>query len=126
MGTLITPRTPNPEHYRTYGRLCRAFSAAQPHRKYYRFASRTFDTFTGEQEDFQHHEQGTWATCVEVFPIWASVRQHLRAPALFWRFNPRDPTPWIANDVPGLAAYFLAALDEGPSLSRPCDVRRDP
>ncbi len=57
--------------------------------------------WTGEQEDWQHHVHGTWALTVEVFPLAASFRQHLRALSLFWRFNPRDPRPWVDNDVPG-------------------------
>lgn len=111
MGTLIPARCTDRAGYGAYRRLCRTFSAAQPRRRYLRLASRLFDTFTGEQEDHQHHVHGTWAVCVETFPLLASFRQHLRAPSVFWRFNPRDPAPWIANDVPGLAAYFAAALD---------------
>jgi hypothetical protein len=77
-------------------------------------ASRLFDTFTGEMEDFQDHVHRSWAVCVETFPVGRSLRQHLRAPSLFWRFNPRDPGPWVDNDVPGIAAYLHAALDLGP------------
>ena len=62
-------------------------------------------------EDYQHHHHGTWAVCVETFSLWASFRQHLRAPSLFWRFNPHDPAPWIDNDVPGIVAFLHAALD---------------
>ena len=43
--------------------------------------------------------------------MWASLRQHLRAPSLFWRFNPREPAAWVDSDVGGLAAFFHAALD---------------
>lgn len=111
MGTVIPARVIDRPSYRTYRRLCRAFAAAQPHRRYRRLASRLFDAFTGEQEDHQHHAYGTWAVCVEVFPVLASLRQHLSAPSAFWRFNPRDPAPWVANDVPGVAAFLAAALD---------------
>jgi len=34
----------------------------------------------------------------------------LRAPSLFWRFNPRAPARWIENDVAGIAGFFHAAL----------------
>lgn len=111
MGTVIPARVTDRPSYATYKRLCRTFAAAQPRRRYRRLANRLFDAFTGEQEDHQHHAYGTWAVCVEVFPVLASFRQHLCAPSVFWRFNPRDPTPWIDNDVPGLAAYFAAALE---------------
>ena len=66
--------------------------------------------FTGEQEDHQHHVHGTWALTIEVFPVTASLRQHLRAPSTFWRFNPRRPETWVENDVPGIVAFFLEAL----------------
>ncbi len=111
MGTVIPARVTDRPSYATYKRLCRTFAAAQPRRRYRRLANRLFDAFTGEQEDHQHHAYGTWAVCVEVFPVLASFRQHLCAPSVFWRFNPRDPTPWIDNDLPGLAAYFAAALE---------------
>lgn len=61
-----------------------------------------------------HHVHGAWAVCVETFSILASYRQYLRAPSVFWRFNPRDPAPWVENDVAGLCAYFDAALRLGP------------
>lgn len=110
MGTLIPARVTARGPYGVYRRLCRSFAAAQPRRRYLRLASRLFDAFTGEQEDHQHHVHGTWAVCVETFTILASYRQHLRAPSVFWRFNPRDPEPWVDNDVAGLCAYFGAAL----------------
>jgi hypothetical protein len=53
---------------------------------------------------------------VETFPWTASFRQHLRAPSLFWRMNPRDPRPWIDNDLPGVVALLSAALDRGPPV----------
>jgi predicted deacylase len=115
MGTCIPARTTVREHFAEYGRLCRAFAAAQPWRRYRRLSSRWFDVFTGEQEDHQHHAHGTWAVCIETFDWMSSWRQHARAPSTFWRFNPRDPTPWVDNDVPGIIAYFHAAL----SVPRP-------
>jgi hypothetical protein len=112
---VIPARVTERRAYATYRHLCRSFARAQPHRRYFRLASRIFDTFTGEQEDHQHHAHRTWAVCVETFTILASYRQHLRAPSVFWRFNPRDPAPWVENDVSGLCAYFGAALQlEGP------------
>ncbi len=110
MGTLIPAHVADAPAYQRYQRLCEAFAAAQPLVGYARLASRFFDTFTGELEDYLHHELGTLAVCLETFPAYASFGQHVRAPSLFWRFNPRDPAPWVNNDVPGIAAYFAAAL----------------
>ncbi len=111
MGRLIPAHVEDAPSARTYRDLCRAFARAQPRARYGRLASRHFDTFTGEMEDYQHHHHGTWAVCLETFPWWASFRQHLRAPTLFWRFNPHDPAPWLNNDVPGITTYLHAALD---------------
>jgi hypothetical protein len=111
MGSLIPAHVDDAPAFAGYRELCRAFAGAQPRARYRRLASRRFDTYTGEMEDFLHHAHGTWAICLETFPFWASLRQHLRAPSLFWRFNPRDPEPWVDNDVPGIAAYLHAALD---------------
>jgi len=118
MGTVIPARVRRPEWFSHYRHLCKAFAAGQLQRRYHRLSSRLFDVFTGEQEDHQHHVHDCWAVCVESFPVSASFRQHLRAPTRFWRFNPRDPKPWVANDVAGLAAYFHAALDR----PRPSEV----
>lgn len=114
MGTLLPPPVKSSADFDGYRRLCRAFQRGQGAVKYRRVASRLFDVFTGEQEDHQHHVHNTWATCVEIFPVTASIKQHLRAPSLFWRFNPHVPDFWIQNDIPGLAAYFLEALEMGP------------
>ncbi len=110
MGTLIPARSIARDQYVAYRELCRAFTLAQPHTRYRRLANRFIDTWTGEQEDHLHHGHRCWAVCVETFSILASFRQHLRAPTRFWRFNPRNPAPWIDNDVPGIVAYFHAAL----------------
>jgi len=118
MGRLITPRVKSIRDYRTYGKLCLAFGDGQKHTPYKRLASRYFDTVTGELEDYQHSQWGTWAVCMESFPVSASLRQHLRAPSLFFRFNPRDPEPWVDNDVGGIHAYLTAAL----ALDRPEDA----
>ena len=117
MGTLFPPRVRTRADAQRYRRLCAALTGAQVHTRYVRIASRVFDTFTGEQEDHQHHNLSCWAICVECFPLRASFAQSLStrvrgasSPAsLFWRFNPRDPRPWIANDVPGVAAFLLEA-----------------
>lgn len=111
MGTLFPARVEDAASFARYRELCDELSKAQPHVRYTRLASRRFDTFTGEQEDHQHHRLRCWAVCIESFSLRASLAQHLRAPSLFWRFNPRDPTPWIENDVPGIVAFLLAALD---------------
>jgi predicted deacylase len=117
MGTLIPAHVEDAPAARTYRALCRAFARAQIHTRYRRLASRFFDTFTGEMEDYQHHHHGIWAVCVETFSLWATFRQHLRAPTLFWRFNPREPGPWIDNDVPGITAFLHAALDRDRPVS---------
>jgi predicted deacylase len=124
MGTAIPARVKDRAAYRTYRDLCRQLRAAQLHTRYRRLAHRTLDVFTGEQEDHQHHVHDTWAVCVEVFSIGASLRQHLLAPSTFWRFNPRQPQRWIDNDVPALVAYFLAAIERPrPSELAPAAIR---
>ena len=118
MGKIIPARVTTRHHYRRYVQLWREFRLAQPDQRYGRLASRIFDVFTGEQEDYLHHELDCWSVCVETFSLRASFGQHLRAPSLFWRFNPRDPAPWVANDVPALLAYANAGL----SLPRPTQI----
>jgi predicted deacylase len=111
MGTIIPARVKERRDYRAYRTLCRRFSQAQLNHRYLRLANRLLDVFTGELEDHQHHAHHCWAVCVEIMTLRASFAQHLRAPRLFWRFNPRDPRPWIENDLPGVVAFFHAALD---------------
>jgi hypothetical protein len=111
MGTMIPPRTPDKADSRAYRELFEHFRRAQHHASYRLMQSPRLDVFTGEQEDHQHHVQRTWAACFESFPVTASFRQHLRAPSAFWRFNPQDPEPWVANDLPGIVAFLRAALD---------------
>ncbi|MEM6295245.1 MAG: M14 family metallopeptidase [Myxococcota bacterium] len=110
MGTIIPASVRDRVSFRTYKALAKTFAAAQPTVRYRRLSARVLDVFTGEQEDHQHHVHGTWAACIESFPLTASFGQHLRAPSTFWRFNPRDPAPWVANDVPGVLAFLSAAL----------------
>lgn len=117
MGTLIPPRVASREDFRVYRTLCRAFRSAQPDFRYLRLANHAFDVYTGEQEDFQHAALGTWAICVEHFPLAASLAQHLRPPSLFWRFNPREPDKWAGNDIPGILAFWNAALDHAEASS---------
>jgi predicted deacylase len=110
MGTLIPARVLSAADLSAYGGLARAFAGAQRAFRYPRLQSRVLDVFTGELEDHAHHVHRAWACCVELFPLLHSLRQHLRAPAPFWRFNPRRPEVYVENDLPGLVAYFLAAL----------------
>jgi hypothetical protein len=110
MGRVIPAHVEDAPSFARYRALCRALAAAQPRWHYGRLSSRHLDTFTGELEDFLHHHLGTWAACLETFPVSHSLRQHLRAPSLFWRFNPRDPRPYVDNDVAGIAGFFAAAL----------------
>ena len=109
MGMLIPPCTASASSIASYRMLCGAFAAAQPHTRYRRSAHGRFDLFTGEQEDLQHHVHGTWAIAVEHYPIWVDATRFLQ-PNLFRRFNPPDPGRWVTNDIPGIAAYFEAAL----------------
>jgi hypothetical protein len=110
MGILISPCVASAASARTYRQLSRAFTGAQTRARYRHAASSRIDLFTGEQEDHQHHVHGTWALTVEHYPLWVDAERFLQ-PNVFRRFNPPDPRPWIDNDVPGIAAYFRAALD---------------
>ena len=114
MGRLIPPRVIAGAEYRTYRSLCRSAIATQPMARYGVLASRWLDSFTGELEDHLHHQHRAWSICFETFPVLASMRQHLRAPSLFWRFNPRDPEPWIHNDLPALERFLCAASELAP------------
>jgi len=113
MGTVIPPHVTDAASDAAYRRLVGALRRGQRRAKYKRLASRRLDLFMGEQEDYQHHVHGTWAVCVEHYPIWVDAGRFLRPGPLVWRFNPRRPEPWLENDVPGLASYFEAALELG-------------
>ena len=115
MGSLIPPCVRDVGDARNYAELCTAVRNAQSHGKYLRLQSRRFDVFTGELDDHLHHARRCWSFTLESFPVWSSVRQHVRAPSLFARFNPRDPTPWVDSDVNGVVAGLLHAL----ALPRP-------
>jgi predicted deacylase len=123
MGTLICARVWHPRDWRGYSRLCRAFRRGQGQGRglgYLRLGTPVLDVFSGELEDWQHHVQRTWAVCVECFSLPESYRQHLRAPSLFWRFNPRDPGSVVARDAAGVRAMLAASLD----LPRPPERAR--
>lgn len=122
MGTIIPARVTERPSFHHYVGLCREFTRAQVRSRYWRLSSRWCDVFTGELEDHQHHRHGIWAACVETFPVSASFRQYVRPPSLFWRFNPRDPSPWIENDLVAVVAFLRAAL----ALPRPTDLLPDP
>lgn len=114
MGRFIPPFVPQRGGLRSYRRLIRDAASTQTRVRYPVLASSTFDQFTGELEDHLHHVHGAWSVCFESFPVTASLRQHLRAPRRFWRFNPRDPDPWILNDLPALQRFLEVAIEEGP------------
>ena len=116
MGTLIPPRVRHLADHRAYASLARAFRQGQREAggtPYLRLAFPPLDVFTGEQEDHQHHVLRCWATCVETFSVAASLRQGGRT--TFWRFNPRDPAPWVRQDVAGMVRWLAGAL----ALERP-------
>lgn len=118
MGTVIPPRVTSAHDEARYAALARAFAAAQPHFKSFRLAARHLDAWSGELDDFLHHSLRCWSLTVETFPVLHSLRQHLRAPATFWRYNPRAPQRYVDNDVPGV----LAVLAEALALPRPKPV----
>ncbi len=108
MGTLFPAHVQDPASFEIYKSLCRVFRRAQ-REPYTRLAHRTFDWFTGEQEDYQHHQHGCWSVCVEHWPWWA--RAGRRFETIFDRFNPLSPEVWVSNDVPGILSYLEATLE---------------
>lgn len=119
MGTLMIPPVLTKADQRGYAALGRAFRAGQVRDRYRTVMFPRLDVFTGELEDHQHHAHGTWAVCVEAFPIPRSYAQHLRAPSIFWRMNPRDPGPVVEDVLGGLFGYFDAALALPPPARAP-------
>lgn len=120
MGTLIQPKVRHLADHQGYGRLVGALRAGQRQtRGYVRLAFPPLDVFTGEMEDYQHHVARCWAVCLEIFTLRASALQRPPAPGVFWRFNPTDPAPWVAQDVPGIAAVLRAGLDMPRPPRRP-------
>lgn len=109
MGTFIPPCVRTREESRAYRALVAAARAAQ-RRRYRRLQWGYFDVFSGELEDWLHHQTGTWAVTLECFTVAQTFAQHLRAPSLFARFNPADPAPIVDNDAPAVIAFLLAAL----------------
>jgi len=110
MGTLMIPPVLTADCRRGYRALGHAFRRGQGRDRYRTVMFPRLDVFTGELEDHQHHAHRTWAVCVEAFPVARSFAQHLVAPSIFWRMNPRDPTPVVEDVLGGLFAYFEAAL----------------
>jgi murein tripeptide amidase MpaA len=108
MGSLIPPKTTSTSDARQYRSLCRTFRQAEKRQRSFTLFFPSLDVFTGELDDWLHHEAGAWALTVEIFPIWRSVQQHLRSPSLFWRFNPRAPDRYVDDAAAG-ALRTLAA-----------------
>lgn len=108
MGTLIAARVWHRSDWQAYTALARAFRAGGG--TYGRLGTPVFDVFTGELEDWLHHALGCWAVCVECFSLTESLRQHLRAPTSFARFNPADPRSVVQRDAPAVRAMLQAAL----------------
>jgi predicted deacylase len=117
MGTFIPPCVRTHAHAKAYADLARAMKRAQSNARYHRLAFRFLDVFTGELEDHLHHALGCWSITLECFSLAQSIKQHLRAPSLFWRFNPHDPKIVVENDVPAVFAFLKEALEmPRPSL----------
>ena len=114
MGTVIPPCVNTATEYGQYGALVQAFREGQNRWGYRRMANRWFDRFTGEQEDFQHHQHDAWAVCIEHYPLWFQPWRFRPGNSLFWRFNPSSPSAWVANDIPGIVGFFSAALEMPP------------
>ncbi len=113
MGTFIAARVWSPSDWQGYRRLVRAGrSAGSP---YHRLGTPVLDVFTGELEDWLHHALCCWAVCMECFSVAESLRQHLRAPTPFARFNPADPGPIARRDATAVRAMLEASL----ALPRP-------
>ncbi len=111
MGALIPARVTHLSDWRHYSQMTRAFREGHGGFPYLRLGSPVGDVFTGELEDWLHHVVRCWAVCIECFPVWASLLQGLRAPAPFWRFNPRDPSRWERRDAEGIRAMIEVGLD---------------
>ena len=112
MGTLIPARVIHLSDWRAYSRMLAAFRKGHAGFPYMRLGSLVGDVYTGELEDWLHHVVRCWSVCVECFPVWASLRQHVRSPSMFWRFNPRQPERWARRDAAGVHALLQAGLSE--------------
>ncbi len=124
MGTFIPPCVRTRDEARRYASLVAVARRAQ-RRRYLRLQAPFFDVFTGELEDHLHHATGTWAITIECFTLAQTFRQHLRAPTLFWRFNPIDPAPVIDNDAPAVIAFLRAAVSASHPRRAPASARPD-
>ena len=109
------PKTTTWKDARAYRRLCWTWRAGQTHHFAPTFMLAPVDVFTGELEDHAHHVHGAWSLTVEVFPLWRTFAQHLKAPSLFARFNPKAPANVVDDAVGGCLSYLEAAL----SMPRP-------
>ena len=124
MGSLICARVWQWDDWMGYRSLCRSFRSGQrTSRGYFRLGVPVFDVFTGELEDWQHHVAGTWAVCVECFSWRESLRQHLRAPSVFCRFNPAAPAGVIRRDAGGVRAMLRDSLTQPRPPRRPAGQR---
>jgi hypothetical protein len=113
MGTFIAARVWHREDWSGYRRIVGAGRrAGAPYR---RLGTPVLDVFTGELEDWLHHALGCWAVCMECFTVGESLRQHLRAPSAFARFNPADPRGVVDRDAPAVRAM----LDQSLTMPRP-------
>jgi hypothetical protein len=110
---MFPPHCPSHECIVRSKKMCGAFRAAQPGKKYYRAQSRFFDTYTGELEDWLYAQYGVLAMDVEI----SNSKQNQAACACrdyFWIFNPTDPAAWTTHDArAAIAAMRQANRDLG-------------
>lgn len=121
LGTLFAARVWHPPDWAAYARLARAFRRGQALPiGYQRIGTPVGDVFTGEFEDWAHHVRRCWSVCVESFSLPESLLQHVRAPDVLWRFNPRDPASVVARDAAGVREMLV----EAARLPRPPERAR--
>lgn len=108
-GALIHARVKDRAAWKVYGQLSKAYREARGRGRIVRLGSRIFDAFAGELEDWAHHELGCWSTCVELFPLWDSVRQNGVCSSTFRRFNPDNPSHVLHLDTPAVWAWLEEA-----------------
>ena len=108
-GAVLFPtHCPSYQCSKRHKKMLQAYKANQPHRKYPRIASRVFDSYTGELEDWLYAEYGMLATDVELSHTKAN-QEACDCDDLFWTFNPKDPSYWVENDArAGIAAELEA------------------
>ena len=113
MGTVIPARVTDEHSFQVYRDLSHRFRKAQPRYRYLTLSSRWLDVYTGECEDYQHHQLKCWAICVETYPVYLDLFSRLyslKTQNIFGRFNPPDPAPWLVNDIPGITAFLTHAV----------------